>query len=351
MQVNELREEIKNESLSGVYVFCGEEDFLKRHYLREIRRVILTDPTFDAFNRMLFEGERVDFAALSDAVKAPPMMAERKLVEWHLADFSAMREGELAAFEALGAALREYPETVVVFSVDADCLDPGQLPKRPSKLFSRLSKCAKTVAFLRSGESALIGWLARHFAHEEVSAAPEVLSALVAHSGQSMDALSNEVAKLTAYARARGRAEVLREDIPLVSAAAGESDAFALSNALLDGRIDLAYDALLDMKRKRTDPTVAIAGVSRTMADLLAVSLLADDGKNADRIAERMGMHKYKASLYLRAAEKRGTARLAAALDACRAADTAAKTGGGMGGYLAVEHLLARVLGEETAGQ
>ncbi len=344
MQVNELRDEIKNEKLSGVYVLCGEEDFLKRHYLREIRRVILTDPTFDAFNRILFEGEKVDFAALSDAIKAPPMMAERKLVEWHLADFSAMREGDLAAFEALSAEAAEFPETVTVFSVDTDCLDPGTLPKRPSKLFARLSKCAKAVVFPRSDERALVGWLARHFAHEGVAAAPDVLSALVAHSGTAMDALANEVAKLAAYVRAGGRDTVTREDIPAVSSTAGESDAFALSNAILDGRIDLAYDALLDLRRKRTDPIVAIAAVTRTVADLLAVSLLADDGADADLVAEKIGMHKYKAGLYLRAAAKRGTARLGEALADCRAADAAAKTGGGMGGYLAAEHLIARVL-------
>ena len=345
MQINELREQLKSGRAEGVYVFCGEEDFLKRHYLRELRALILTEPAFDAFNRIVLEGERVDFDALSDAVKAPPMMAERKLVEWHLADFSAMREGDLTRFAALCEEVRDDPETVVCFSVDADCLDVGTLPKRPSRLYERLGKTASVVAFMHSDERALVGWLSRHFTHEGVSAAPAVLSLLVSHSGRSMDALAGEVAKLTAYVRAQGRSEVVAADIAAVCATGGESeDAFALSNALLDGRIDLAYDALLDMKRKRTDPAVCMAAIARMVSDLLAVALLSEEGMEAERIATTLGMHKYKASLYIRAARARGVARLSEALRACREADTAAKTGGGMGGYLAVEHLLARVL-------
>ena len=95
MQIADLKAQLKSGMLMGVYIFCGEENFLKRHYMGEVRAAILTEPAFDAFNRMVFEGEKVDFARLSEAVKAPPMMAERKLVEWHLADFSAMREGDM----------------------------------------------------------------------------------------------------------------------------------------------------------------------------------------------------------------------------------------------------------------
>ncbi len=344
MQINELREQLKSGTPSGVYVFCGEEDFLKRHYLGELRALILTEPALDAFNRIVLAGERVDFDALSDAVKAPPMMAERKLVEWHLADFSAMREGDLTRFAALSEEVRNYPETVVCFSVDADCLDVGTLPKRPSRLYERLGKTASVVAFMRSEERALVGWLSRHFTHEGVAAAPSVLAALVAHSGRSMDALSGEVAKLTAYVRAQGRGEVTEADIRTVCAAAGESDAFALSNALLEGRIDLAWDALFDLKRKRTDPSVCMAAIARTVGDLLSVAVLSEEGSSPEDIAATLGMHKYKVTLYIRAARARGAARLSEALCACREADIAAKTGGGMGGFLAVEHLLARVL-------
>ena len=50
MLQTELKTQLKTGKIGGVYLFCGEEEYLKRHYLNEIRKQILTDPVFDAFN-------------------------------------------------------------------------------------------------------------------------------------------------------------------------------------------------------------------------------------------------------------------------------------------------------------
>lgn len=344
MQVAELKAQLKNGTPAGVYIFCGEEDFLKRHYMGELRATLLTEPAFDAFNRIVLEGERVDYARLSEAVKAPPMMAERKLVEWHLADFSAMREGELEKLSALCDEVKEYPETVVVFMVDADRLDVGTLPKRPSKQYTALSKIASVVCFERSNEAALAGWIGRHFTHEGVSAQPQVIRALLAQSGTGMDALSGEVAKLAAYVKANGRTEVTEADVAEVACRVTESDAFGLSNAILDGNAPLAYACLRDMRLRKVEPTLAIAAVARTYADLLTVASFAEAGASQKEIATQLKMHEFKVSLYLRAARRRSMAQLREALELCRRADTASKTGAGVGGYLALEYLIARTL-------
>ena len=344
MTVAELRSAIKEKTFAPVYIFCGEENFLKRYYRRELARAILPDDGLDAFNHILLEGEKLDFDALSDAVAAPPMMADYKLVEWHLCDFSAMREGDLSRFAELCAKMNAYPETVLLFVVDADCLDVGTLPKRPSKLYTTLSKSAAVVPFERQDERSLGAWVARHFTHEGLSASPAVISLLLSESGTSMDALSGEIEKLAAYLKAHGRTEVTEEDVRTVCSRVSESDAFALTNAILDGRADAAYDALLDMKLRKVDPMIALGALTRSYADLLSVALLSEEGKSQKEIATILKMHEYKAGLYLRAAKSRGTERLRAALSLCRHADTASKTGTGASGYLALEYLIARVV-------
>ena len=45
MDLNELKSRIKACNLSGCYVFAGEEDYLKRYYLGEIRNALVGDPT------------------------------------------------------------------------------------------------------------------------------------------------------------------------------------------------------------------------------------------------------------------------------------------------------------------
>ncbi len=344
MTVNELKEQLKAGRFAPVYIFAGEENFLKRHYRRELKKALLPESDFDAFNHIVLEGEKLDFAALLDAVQAPPMMAEHKLVEWHLANFSTMREGELSRFAELCEAAGEYPETTLLFVVDADCFDAGNLPKRPSKLYTTLSKSAAVVVFERSDERALSTWIARHFAHEGVSAAPTVISLLLSESGTVMDALAGEIAKLVAFVKSEGRAEVTEADVRAVASRVSESDAFALTNAILDGKADAAYDALLDMKLRKVDPLIALGSLTRAYADLLSVALLSEEGKSQKEIAATLKMHEYKAGLYLRAAKSRGVERLRSSLALCRHADTASKTGAGASGYLALEYLIARVV-------
>ena len=344
MTVKELKERIAGGALAGAYIFTGPERFLLRHYRRELCRALLPDDTFDAFNHIILEGEKLDLAALAEAVEAPPMMADHKLVEFHLCHFDGMREGELTRVCEFLAGLCAYPETVVLFVCDEGSFDVGNLPKRPSKLYSTLAKHAEIVVFERQDERALAAWVARHFAHEGLNGSVAVVERLLAESGTSMDALSGEIDKLTAYVKANGRTTVTEEDVLAVASRASESDAFALTNAILDGRADAAYDALLDMKLRKVDPLVALGALSRAYADLLSVALLSEEGRSQKEIAAALKMHEYKAGLYLRAAKNRGTAPLREALALCRHADTASKTGAGASGYLALEYLIARVV-------
>ena len=84
MTQEELKKAIA-EGKGGVYVFIGEEEYLKRHYLSEFKKAILDgEPTFAAFNHQSFEGREIDFAALLDVVRTPSMFADGKLIEWQI---------------------------------------------------------------------------------------------------------------------------------------------------------------------------------------------------------------------------------------------------------------------------
>ena len=89
MDASGLREKLNTAPVEW-YVFGGEEEYLKRYYLSELCKKIVPDETFATFNHVVFDGPEVDFGALADAIKAPPMMADFKLVEWRYADFEKM---------------------------------------------------------------------------------------------------------------------------------------------------------------------------------------------------------------------------------------------------------------------
>ena len=109
MDIASFKVNLKNGNLGGVYLFAGEEDYLVRYYLKTLREKILTDESFAVFNNPVFDGEDIDFSAIIEAVKSPPMMSDFKLIEWRHANFTALREGGLESLEELIAVCKEYP--------------------------------------------------------------------------------------------------------------------------------------------------------------------------------------------------------------------------------------------------
>ena len=101
MDITSFKSSLKNESFGGVYLFCGEEGYLVRYYLKALRDKISPDDAFAVFNNPVFEGEEVDFSQIAEAIKSPPMMSDFKLIEWRRADFSSMKENETESLEEI----------------------------------------------------------------------------------------------------------------------------------------------------------------------------------------------------------------------------------------------------------
>ena len=334
MDINEFKSRIKSGALSGCFAFAGEEDYLKRYYLGELRSAIVTDEAFAPFNHIVFDGEDVKLASILDAVKAPPMMADYKLVEWHYPDFSSMKESELSDLEMLLETRAEYGYTTIAFLVGEDGVDLGT-PKKKSKFITRFEKYIEFLRLDRSTDAQLAQWIRRHFEAAGVTFAQDVPTSLIFRSGHSMQQLKNEIDKLVAYAKANGISLSSRE-VELIATATTECDTFAFSNAILARDKQGALTALDDMKSRRVDPTVIIGMTAKVVCDLVNVAELVDDGVSLDDIAKALSMNAYKLKLYAASAKKLGRARCEAMLAELARVDTSSKFGG-ISGYTAIE--------------
>ena len=333
---------LKSGELGGIYVFAGEEEYLKKYYLGELRSAVLTDEAFAVFNNPVFDGEEIDFSAIFEAVKAPPMMSDFKLIEWRHADFTALSEKGLLSLEELVALCKEYPYATVAFLTLPDGLDFG-VGKRQSKFMARFDNMLKILRLDKSGDKQLLGWLKRHFDSRGVEVSLEVLNALVATSGRSMNVLVGEVEKLSALAHSRGQASLSVKDVAEVASPVPESEAFALSNAISDKNRAAAFSALFEMKSRRVEPTVIIGMISRSFSELASVGALAAEGLGAADIATALGMAPFKVGLSLNGAKRFGNEALKKALAEIARVDAESKFGG-LSGYTAIELFIAKYL-------
>lgn len=335
MDIQGLKTELKNGKLQGVYLLAGEEDYLIRYYLKEMRRLVSPDEAFAVFNNPVFDGSELDLSQIAEAIKSPPMMSDGKIIEIRHADFSKMKEDDFSSLEEIVSLTKEYDYAVVVFTSDEEGVDFGT-PKKPSAFIKRFDKQMNILRFERSTEAQLYSWLKRHFDAHKVIVDSETVKALVFRSGRSMDVLANEVEKLCALAKARGSDRVTPEDVSEVASSTPECDTFALSNAILERNKQKAYLALEEMKLRRVDPTIIMSMIAKTLDELSAVAHLLDEGMGMAKANEVLKMNEYKMKIYAAGAKRYGSERLAEILCQLCETDAGAKYGG-VSGYTAVE--------------
>lgn len=342
MTVAELKNKIKSGNIGGAYIFAGEEDYLKKHYLSEIANICCPDEAFSLFNRVTFDGADIDLAEISEAIQAPPMMSDAKLIEWKYPDLDKMKESDKKTLIGIAETLKDYPYITLVLFSDIDGFDPGTV-KRPSKNAKTFSKAFELINFEKSTDAQLIGWLRRHFEAEGIGCDPDTLSALIFRSGHSMSTLSGEVKKLSAYAKANTLPAITKKEVDFVASPTLECDAFALSGAITDKNRDKAFLALSDMMMRRVEAGAVLATLARSFGELVTVALLLDEGNDAKDIEGILGWNQYKIKICINSAKKWGTARLSAATARLRELDAESKSGG-ISGYKAVEIFICQYI-------
>ncbi len=339
---SDFRRTLKS-SPTGGYLFFGEEDYMKAATLRMARAAVADrDPAMACFNEVRMDGLSFSPGGLLDALAVPPMGGgeeARKIITITGLNLNGLRAGELDKLSEALAAIPDYPYNLVILSADADALDPGTLPKRPSELLSTLSEYLTPVHFERNTPAKLSGWVQKHYAAEGVEAAPELCRFTIDYCGRQMYTLASEIDKVAFYVRAHGRTTATEADVRAAAIPAMEYDAFAFTNAIRERRRADALDILADLKLRRVDPVILLAEVSRVVCDLVSVRTLADGGLTAPEIAAAMKMHEYRVGLYLKQARGSDMARLRAAVTACADADRALKRSVG-DGYGVIERLI-----------
>ena len=226
------------------FLFFGEEDYLKGHAIRQTREKLFADPTFAAFNDFVLDALDFTPERLTDLLPAPPMMAEYKLIVLRGFDLTRMRAGELDALIDALTLLPQYEHNVVIIEIAAGMIDEGYLPKRPGTVLKKLGEVATPVRFEPPTDAKLVAWVGKHFSHRGITVTPQLCSFLVGYVGRNMFLLAGEIEKLCCYLLSKGRTALGADDVRLVSVPAQRADAFALSNAILDGNPRAALDVL-----------------------------------------------------------------------------------------------------------
>ncbi len=276
--VQVLKKDLAAGTLGSLYVFYGEEGYLKRHYLNQIKD--LCGGPFEAFNTVVLDGEQVTVQALTDAVDSIPMGSEKKLVV--VRDYKLMQPvGDLK--EYLPELLASLPEYIcLIFYFDT-------LEFKPDKrlnLWKVLERYGQIIEFTQSDTASLIPWIKRHFDDHGKLIETQECEYLLFLCGASMENLLTEIAKIAAGTPGD---RIDRGDIDALGSRVLEATVFELTDSILERQYSKGLLILRDLFDMKQEPVAILAAITKQMQRLYGAKLAAAKGKGEAEIAQLLG--------------------------------------------------------------
>lgn len=288
-----LKDRIKSKSVSGAYIFYGDEEYTKNHYEK-----LLTKEAGSKLNVTSFYGS--DFN-LTDFISA----CETSAVESF--DMFSMQEDEAqdnddGSFRVIKVYLKAEKQRI--------CPDLAGMPKKdcdflleflsdlPEKtivifwfydgkkeedevitkaLYKKMSEIALTVNFRREpvSSSTLITWILRHFSKEKINVDRHVAVHLCQTVGNSMTDLKNEIDKLIDYLRFENRDTLEKADVDFICIKSTTAQLSDISNSALSGdfvKAAKALEALRENSKENVIEPIPILGtISKAVRDICIV--------------------------------------------------------------------------------
>lgn len=325
----ELKKEIADGRIGCLYIFHGEEAYLRDHYLGKMKEALLTGG-LDDFNYHPLPAREFTLQRLRELVDAMPMMSERTMVV--VSDYDIDRGDK----EALAELLSDLPEYVCLVFV-YDVIE--YKPDGRSKLSKLVKEKGKVVDFVRQEQGDLTDWIARRFRSQGKEISTDDARYLIFLCGDLMTGLISEIGKIAAYAKAP---RVTREDIDAVAAPQLDAVVFQLTDAIAAGNFDRAFSVLSDLLHMQEHPIMILSVLGRQLRQMYAARLAIENGKGSKWLMELWGMRSsYPAEKLTQSARRFSLAWCRKAVTLCEEVDLALKSTGADGREALTELLLA----------
>ena len=293
--LQELKTALKSKTPNRLYFFHGEEMFLLRHYLGQLKKLLVDDLT-ESFNYTRFNNENFTLQAFADAVEALPMMAETTMVQVEDIDIFKLPESDREKLTEVFSDVPDYCTVVFLFETVAWKPD-----KRYKKLWDAVDDNGTVVEFAKQNQRDLIAWIGRHFASRGKRIATDLCAYLIDITGGTMTALASEISKIAAYS---GADEIKKSDIDAVTEPVMDAVVFHMTDAMSRGDYGFAMTKLQQLLKMQEEPIGILGAIGNHFRRLSTARTLLDNGRNASELMKLCGMQDYAARKTMDAARR-----------------------------------------------
>lgn len=287
--LTELRRQIKEKSFGRLYLFFGEEEYLKDEYVMRLRSALPEDPMAD-FNYTKLEGGEHTAEEIDNAIEEYPVMAEKRVVEMVNTGFLKKCPADLSDF--LKKRLADLPEYVVLIFREKE------VDKR-SAVYKALVKYGLTVECSYLSENDLVDWVSRYVMDARKKIKRQDAQYLIHLCDEGLHYIKNELDKLISYCGE----EVTRADMDRIVSKSVHVRVFEMTDGIMEQNADKALSVLEELKAAKESAFKILYLLSSTFDKMLYALLLAEDGAPYAEMASKLGVPPFIAQKYVRGAE------------------------------------------------
>jgi DNA polymerase-3 subunit delta len=355
-----------------LHVFYGADEFRSSEALAELHTSLNGDGML-ANNTSVLAGRGLTPATLTQHAMAVPFLAESRLVVVEgLMSALGSRRGVADEWQPLIDELPQLPPSNHVALIEPAPKRDDRSGVSRSPLLRALKNVpdaeirefAELKTWNRNGPSEVGRWLYDRASARGIAIESEAIDPLVDLIGANLRALAQELEKLAAYASATtassaapdssaatsGGRPITAADVQLLTPQAREESMFALVDAIVEGRADLALRLL---RRVLDDgsiaPTLLQVMVARQLRHLIRGTELLERHTTEAEIAETTGLSGFPLTKMMRQARQTNRTAVEASLHDLEAADFAVKSGR-MNDELALELVVCRLASHSPFG-
>lgn len=233
----ELDKRLKSGIVDPVYLFYGNEDYVKEVYVERIKDIVLQNDSMEMNFHPIKES--ITKEELTELIDSVPMMCDKKLI--YLNGLGIVKSGlKQEIKDTVMDLLSDIPPYVVMI-IKEDTID-----KRQKALLKLIETNGVIVEFPYLSEHDMLTFVNREVGKYGKRIRKEDIEYLIYLCDTSVNAILREVEKLCNYV---GDAQIItRDDIDKMVKKSIETRIFELSDAIVSKNKTLAYQILNELK-------------------------------------------------------------------------------------------------------
>lgn len=321
-------EDIKNEEYKQVYLFYGEEGYLKKQYRDKLQAA--WNPDGDTMNVSRFEGKGIDVKEVISLGETMPFFAERRILILENTGFFKTASPELIEY------LQALPDYLYLLFVE------DEVDKR-SKMFKTVKQIGRVVEFGIQDEKTLMRWVLGIMKREGKQITQRDMEYFLEKTGTDMSNIEKELEKLLCYTMERN--VITGADIEAVCTTQINNRIFAMVQAVAEQNQKKALDLYYDLLALKEPPMRILFLLARQFNLLLQVKELQRLGCDQKTIASRTGLQSFVVRNYTGCTGRYTTKQLRQAVEDFTQTEADVKTGR-LSDVLSVELLIVKYAGK-----